>query len=351
MDYTIYVETMEGVRLGQVDFESISAVLRWRAPGTYKVILSDISEIDLRGKRLRICRGDKTVISGPITAVTEIWDGFMSSFTVTGKDDLALLETRLITPVPGGPPYTASSHHVVSGPLESVIHTYVAAHAGPDAIASRQIAGLMMGTDYGRGVSLETRARFVSLFKCIEGLAAIENFGLSMSEMTFRVLAPRHTEYTLSADLQNLLSFECVRSAPDANYFFVGGSGDGAARVITEVGRAESIAFWGKREGFLDQRDVSNTDELLRTAESQLAYISEANISFSGLATLDEVSLGDQIRVIYKGVMYEETIESMNLLVDSIGEVLTISNRQRTAGTFDAMKNMNDRLRFLEAVK
>jgi len=354
-DYEVFIESMDAQLVGQLPYETIEIMLRFNDVGHGKItVMTSLVQFDLFGTpyRLRIRRNGSNLLSGPITSITRDWDGQDDILTIGITDDLSLLKTRLIIPVPSGPPYSDADYDVRTGAIETVMHQYVYYHAGAGAKPERQIPGLTQAADQGRGSTVTVRGRFMSLLSMLQNLATLGDFGIRVVGLQFQVYQPvdKTNEVFYSNEMHNLLKFSKNIQKPDGNYVYVGGGGEGTSRVIVEGGDSASMSRWGRVEAWKDRRDTSDTGELTQAITQ---YLKEQNdkeqqIQFSALASLDQVGLGDVISVVFDGVTYIETIRQILIKTDGVSEEITTSSGVSKPGIYQRLDKAEDSLMLME---
>lgn len=355
-EYEVFLETTDGQTIAQIPFEQIDLTLGYNNPGKARlsVLYSYFSSFDLFSTQyqVRIRRDQTPLFSGPISSVTREWDGTTDVLSIDVVDDLYLLSTRLVVPVPSGPPYTAADSDVRTGAIETIMHQYVYYHAGAGATTARRISGLTQATDLGRGATVTARGRFVPLLDLLKGLATLGSFGIRVIDLEFQVYQPtdKSTSVFYSSEMNNLATFSRSVSAPRGNYVYVGGGGEGTSRVIVETGDSASISRWGRIEMWKDQRNTSDTNELLNTATTLLSEQSQSAdvIQFSAYASLDQVSLGDIVSVVYGGVSYPTTIRQITVSTDGVGEDVKIASGPDTPAIYQRLETVEQDLTILE---
>jgi hypothetical protein len=355
-DYEVFIESMDAQQIvGQLPYETLEITLRFNDIGRGRLTIpASLVQFDLFDNlyRLRIRRNGSNLLSGPVTDITRDWDGQDDLITIGITDDLYLLETRLIVPVPSGPPYTSADHDVRTGAIETVMHQYVYYHAGAGAKAERRIPGLTQAADQGRGGTVTARGRFTPLLSMLQNLAVLGGFGIRVVGLQFQVYQPvdKTNEVVYSREMNNLLRFSRNVQKPGGNYVYVGGGGEGTSRVIVEGGSNTSITRWGRIEAWRDQRNTSDTGELNQAITRYLIEQNdkEQQIQFSALASLDQVGLGDIVSIVFDGVTYTETVRQILIKTDGVSEEITISSGTNKPEIYQRMDDAEDSLMLME---
>jgi hypothetical protein len=353
MDYEVFLETMSGERVGQLPFESLQITLRYNEPGRAKLTFSATQmTADVFGTayRLLVRRDGVNLMSGMVTSARRSWNANNDQVDIGITDDMALLGTRLIVPVPGGPPYTSADHDVRTGAVETVMHAYVNAHAGAGATTARRIDGLTQAADQARGGTLTARARFTPLLSMLQKLASLGGLGFRVVGMQFQVYQPVSSAVTFSQEMNNLLKFTRTVSVPDGNYIYAGGGGEGTSRIIVEAGNFDSIMRWGRREMFLDQRNTSDISELQQAITARLneQIGKEETIQFEGTTSLDQVGLGDIVNVKFDNTVYPITIRQITIRTDEVSEDVVITSGVDKPDIYRRMDDAEESIALLE---
>jgi len=355
-DYEIFIETQSGERVGQLPFSTLDLTLRYNEPSRAKVLVPvSLVAFDFLDSayRLLVRRDGVTLLSGGIASVMRAWNHNEDTLAIDLLDDLALLGTRLVVPVPSGPPYTSADYDVRTGAIETVMHQYVYYHAGAGAKIERRIGGLTQAADQGRGAVITARGRFISLLSMLHGLATLGGFGIRVSGLQFQVYQPvdKSADVKFSNEMGNLLQFSRTVKMPNGNYVYVGGGGEGTARVIVENGNSGSILRWGRIEAWKDYRSTSNTSELAQIATEYLTEqsVTESRVQFVGVGSLNQVGLGDVVSVAFGGQVYTETIREITVSIsESGGEDVRISSGVDKPEMFHRLDKLEDNLMILE---
>ncbi|MEZ0396840.1 MAG: hypothetical protein ABWK53_10485 [Anaerolineales bacterium] len=332
MDYELFFEDFFGSRIGQSIFEKFEILLRFNEVDRARVYIpySQVTVNPLTNMyRVVIRRNGQILFSGPILSAIREWNE-NDLLTLEAAGDLYLLSTRLVVPVPSGPPYSAAAADVRIGPIETLLHEYVYYHAGAGAKSERRIPGLTQAADEGRGQEVTARGRFVPLLSLLQQLANLGNLGIRMKDLKFEVFEPRDLSSTVffGPDFRNLLQFTHEVSVPNCNYMFVGGGGEGTSRVVFERENSRSILRWGRIENWLDRRDTSEISELNNAAEVLLneQLDLEESLSIVAETSPEEVSPGDLVSVSFDGHIYQIRVNELQIEFDGLKESVKLSS-------------------------
>ena len=358
----VYYRDSTLTRVAEIDqYTELEMNLRFnRVSGWILQIPADSPVVSLvnRGGGIIVVRDGQTIMSGPIDTIRRQFGVNQDRLILAGVDDTAMLANLLALPVPQGPPYTAAAYDVRTGPAETVMRAYVDANAGPGAPVARRQPGLTLAPDLARGASVTHQARFAPLLETLQGIAlAGGDMGFRIvqiaNSLQFQVYEPvDNTGYAKFAlDMGNLAEYDYTIKAPDANYVYVGGGGEGTERMITEAADAGSVAMWRRREAFRDRRDTVDPAEMARTAQEELkehgesAQLAIHPIDTTFLAFGQHYGLGDKISVVAEGETIQDILREVRITLNQQGE--TIRPAAGSAGMGDGVLRMFESLRRL----
>jgi len=229
-------------------------------------------------------------------------DDGIGRVTVTGKDDMRVLDQRLVYPVPGSniPSQGATAFYNVSGAtdaLETIMWRLVNLNAGPGALVARRVPHMVMTTDAERGEATAFRYsfRFETVREALELVARAAPTDLpgptTRGGLGFRVVqVPGHQlEFQIyetvdrvktakfSLDIGNLTDAEYSVTAPTATNAILGAGrsatftdGPQVAANLYEVSRTDDWFPDEYAEVFSDFGEIdpaaSDITERLQTA-------------------------------------------------------------------------------------
>lgn len=314
--FTVLVRDANNNKVGELDgYTAFEAVPRYNAVGNWTMEMDfDLVQSMLinRYAGIAVVLDGSVVFSGPISGIRRVDEDLKNTVLVTGTDDMGYLGGRLLLPVPSGPPYSGSEYDVRTGTAEAVIKEYINYNCGPLAKASRMIPGLTIASNSNRGNQVTGRARFDKLMDFIPILAAKGGVGFECVDLTFDCYIPvdLSSSIVLSKTLGTLSNFVYEISLPEANYLFVGGSGNGTSRTFAEIGDSQSILDWRLKEDFLNYNKTNVVAELLDAGESELVQRAGAikvevkSQSMPGREPIMNYRLGDTVKVILDGIPF-----------------------------------------------
>lgn len=286
----------------------------------------------------------------------------VGTLTITGITDDTILADRIAVPDPTDATLThqAKGHDVRSGPAESVIYSYVNANCGPGAVASRQVANLVLAADLGRGGTVSKSARFDQLGPFLADIAQSANLGFRTvqrgSKLSFEVYAVVDRSKTVRLDIWNntVTSTSVAVTAPTATKVLVAGQGDDTDRTLylgTSSTADAAETQWGRRiEVFADQRQTTDV-----TVYQQKAGEILAQQGFTGIACkvtpMDDSTMrfgidynvGDEITTIDDMTEYTAPVTGAVILADSSGFKVgvTVGDLTRVDASAAALQKLN----------
>lgn len=346
-EYRIYVRDSNREIVAEIDsFSSIDAILRFNSPDTWAI--DGIPLDSVPGQTLArlpdgadgmigiiIERDGDVIMNGRAQLSTPVDSADGQTVEASGVGDLYWLQDQIAHPSPSDLSWSTQSHDERTGAAETLLHAYVDANRGPSAVASERVPGLTMGTDSGRGTVMTKRARAEVLLDWCQQIAATDGLGFRIRQsgvsLIFETYMPRdlRSQVIFSRDLGNISAIALPHQVASINQVIIGGSGEGTARIIAVRSDPESIARYGKRTVFVDQRQSSSATELGQTIANQL----ESGKGGSGaeIAVLDteavqygrDYDLGDFVSVESQGRVIFGYVTEIELHIDRQGARVT----------------------------
>jgi hypothetical protein len=347
-EVTVEVRDPELNKIGQVAPEYLPGatfILRFNNVGSWTIRFPDGDPL---GDLLRtpgygiVVSGpdDEIILSGPTlsASLSQSFDDFDGTWTISGADDSVLLAERLAFPEPTNDDVSTQSvsHDVRVGPTETVVKAYVEANLGALAPASRQVGNLVVGEDLERGEVVYQSARFNLLQDLVYGLAEASQFGYDIKqvddELVFDIYEPVDRTETVRLDVQNeqLTSAEYAYSAPKQTRAIAGGQGEAVERLFLEratTASEEAETVWGRRiETFTDARQTNDLNELEQAAVSKLVESGATQVSMSVTPSSDsrmrfgiDWGLGDLVTVVAGLVESQATVTEVGISIAEDG--------------------------------
>lgn len=317
---------------------------------------------------IEVVRDGDPVFSGPVRAMKHVRARSASTLTVAGPDDMVWLARRRAHPQPAtaAPPYNTAEFDVRTGACSTVLRQYVDVNAGPGALTQRRVPGMTLSTDPAAGTTVTGRARWEQLLEFLRGLA-LTGGGLGFrvlqqsGALVFDVYQPADKSATVvfSEELGNLEGYTYERTGPEVNYVYLGGAGEGAARVIRENQISASVVDWGRAEDFVDARSLTNADEMTQasfealTERGDTTGLSITPVDTAGQAFGTHYALGDRVSAVVDGATVQELIREVKIRLTPDGPA-TVAPQIGTPGRtsvlalFDGFKRLRRRITNLE---
>lgn len=312
--YKIYVRDQYLNKVAEIDdFQSLEIRPTFNLVGAWQLTMAAncqaAVEIVKPKAGIIVIRNGVTIFSGPANQRQRKWTMDNDVLTISGYDDMILLQNHLVYPTPLGPPFT-DDYDVRTGSAETIMKAYVNANIGSNASSFRKM-NLTTDADEGRGNSITGRGRFQTLLDLC-GSIALQGGDLGFkvvqvgNALQFQVYQPTDKTQSVifSPLIGNLLDFEYTETNPTANVVIAGGGGVGASRSIAASTDNNSVATYGRYELFLDKRDTTDQTELNNAITEQLA--NDANQYNLAITPIDtdaiqfgrDYNLGDKVSVV-----------------------------------------------------
>lgn len=224
------------------------------------------------GAGLIFLRDGQVFASGNIDADHYQWSATEGRgvYTVNGDTDLGRIAYRIVYPVPesdwegNGSGTSTRTHFTVTGQASAVVRNFVIWNAGTLARPSRQVPGLYLSAGAAFGPTISVSERFTPILEAMRK-AAIAGGGIAFDvrddlQGGLEVLTwqpeDRSQDAVFGVEAGNLLELSVQRVAPVATTALVAGPGEGTDRFTVEVVDGTANPDWGRRELFLDQRQI-----------------------------------------------------------------------------------------------
>lgn len=349
-DLHIYVRDVSRNRIAEIDdFQTLKVVTKWTdngggtstnefgSQGSWTITIpggtavSKLLDNDQAG--IIIERDGETLISGPVGMVNPQYKNGYEIVNISGPDESVWLTRRSC--IPCLPPYNDTANDVQSGLAETVIKHYVDFNLGPGTQAGRGLSGFHVAPDQHRGSTVSASTRFDMLNTVLTNLAlaggdlgygiTLGPAGYGKTDLVFDVSQgrDRSNEVSFSLELGNINEYDYERSLPDANAVIVGGSGQGTARLFTELVDQASITQWGRLEGpLVDERNSNDPAYLLQSGQKALTTSAAKNsiavtaVSIPSIAYRTHWQLGDKVTVILNDQPVVDTIREIDFTWD-----------------------------------
>ncbi|MFI6516854.1 hypothetical protein ACIBF1_14935 [Spirillospora sp. NPDC050679] len=315
--------------IGEVSGEhSLEIIERHLALGSW-IVTVDAASQDARllreGKGIVFVRDGAIAFSGPTRQIERAMnadEGGHGTLTASGPCDKGWL-TRLVWPNPAttipaaGATQSPARYKVPrtgTGTVksETALRQLVNDHAGPGALASRQVPGLRLQADQGRGAATAVSSRFGVLWDELVAIALRGGLGFDVVQswdgfLDFKVYAGRLEQAApaarFSLELGNLRSYQYTLTPPEVTSAIVGDLEGGTSRKFYGFDTAADALWPGLRvEEFVDGTDASgdtSTEPAPAPADLAGARLEEArgkaSVTFEAI-DIDSVKLGRDYR-------------------------------------------------------
>jgi hypothetical protein len=345
-DITVEVRNKALERVGLIRPEELVLDLEdvFNNVGTWRLTLASdhpqAAVLRTPGSGLIVTGPEDVLMSGPTTrpehAATPTDPG--GSTTFEGLSDSVALADVLALPEPSNPDLARQSaaHDTRTGPAEALLHAFVNANIGPAAPVVRRKAGLIMGTDEGRGAVVTKSARFPQLGELLAEIAVVAGLGFRIVQRGHQLVfetyavADRFREIRLDVRNGTLAGHRVAVTPPGVTRVLVAGQGELTARRFLQVTTTESLAAeaeWGRRiERFLDQRQTSDLAELQQAGDELLAEEGRTAVVVQAVPPDDSSmefgrawGLGDRVGVVVEDQELTSTVTGMVLKASSAG--------------------------------
>ena len=264
-------------------FTALEWVRRFRGSGTFRVELPlDIRRDIAAGDVLDIELAGRTDFIGIVQRRTiSFAPARPPGWRLEGMDLTWWLHQRVIVPAGG-----ASHDEQINVVAEDAIRHYIDTHLLNPADPARAIpvpALLEPAHSPRLGAPVTVRARYTSLARQVESIAALADLGYAADRdeagrLLFRVLAPRDRTATSANPVifsPNLGTAEVMTFTEAAvgsrNAIYVLGAGSGAGRLVEQVLDTGDIALRFRRELTVDARDATTAAAAQDAGAAELA--------------------------------------------------------------------------------
>ncbi|WJN63035.1 Hub-like baseplate protein [Streptomyces phage phiScoe3] len=345
-DLTVEVRDKTLKRVGVIRPEELVLELedQFNNVGTWKLTLAVehplTTALRTPGSGVIITGPTDVLMSGPTTknefAATPEDPG--GSVVFEGISDTCVLSDMLSFPDPTNvnPTTQTKAHDDRTGNAETLLHAYVNANIGPSAPAARRKAGLIMGTNLGRGTIMTKSPRFAVLGNLLTDIAVVDGLGFRVvqrgANLVFETYQITDRTKTIRLDvLNNTLAGQRVAiTPPSATHVIVAGQGEQVDRAFRDVTTPESLAAeadWGRRiEVFQDQRDQSDDTQLDQSGLETLAKDGFTSVAVQAVPMEDSAmrfgidwGLGDVVSVVVNNQELSSTVTGMVMQATSDG--------------------------------
>jgi len=282
----------------------------------------------------------ETLMSGPtLTAkLQQTMENTKGTWQIEGASDDIVLSERLAYPTPATADVTAQTiaQDIRTGAAETVIKSYLDANIGPSAPAVRQLDGLLIETNLGRGSTVSGIARFNTLQRLFYDLAQVGGIGYRIAQpnghLSFLVYEPLDRSSTIRMDIENrqLSSTNYSYGTAKVTRAIVAGRGVEENRLFIERTSTDSLnaeIAWARRiEVFHDARQAQTELELSTAGDELLVDKGKTIVEMSVTPTDDtnmvygvDWFLGDTVTVVANNIEATAVVTEVGIQVASDG--------------------------------
>ena len=270
---------------------------------------------------------------GYIEDVNYVQDERTQTLTINGRDPSGLLQNRIAL-------YGTNSgtgYDDQSGNAETVILHYINENAIDATDASRNINGLGINTDEGRGEFVSYSARFQTLDEIVNTLSVSGELGyktvFDKTECKGILTFIEGTDHSYTSenpvifknDFHNIISLNINKSiVNNVNLAYVGDNQEDASRVLTEVYINTEPSGNDRIELFVDGSDTTTEAERTTLGQSEIIQ-NQTEISIaaeinpgpdSGFTYGVDYDLGDIVSLEFEDTIYDLRIVQVLLEFD-----------------------------------
>lgn len=323
------------------NFETLEWQRSFYGVGKFTITLNFFAKYanELQENRIIVINND--VKRAGIIESFEFDESQKSMLKIKGRELKGIFSSRITIPP------AAQSHQSFSAiEAETVIKDIVQQQC-IDTIGM-EIPQINITTDEARGILLTLKTRYKQLDLELEKIGKISQLGhilkpnFSTKKWDFDILetTDKSTDVFFSDKFGNLSKTKYVKDNFNSyNYAVIGGTGEGAARVIEETGTV--LTGIEKKVMFVDARDLTTTDDLVSRGEQKLSLLQPSE-SFDCMIQnrifLYETDwdLGDIVKVQNSKIEKEATFQIENITEFYVANKdvqynVTFGKRQQTA--------------------
>lgn len=259
--------------------------------------------------------------------------GLTRSSTLTFTGDLFRALARFVYPVPDHVwgDWGTASHDTVTGPAETRLLHYLDVNAGPSAITARRVAGLTIPATGGRGPTGTSSERFTAMTDLVAALGEEGNLRvtcLRSFDGSLPLVITQPPDLTATAEGPRLLDEDWTHSwaIPTATVALVAGGGEGTGRTSQETVNPTDESDWAIRiETFVDQRDSTDVDELVKSGEDALTEAQGAREVRANVKATTEVPVGTKVALRIDGELVTDRVRQISTVIGGEGATSTVT--------------------------
>lgn len=247
---------------------AVKATPRHNAIGTCEITLPishrRVADLIADGARVVVEYDGEHLISGRVASYRGSRSG---QFTATIQDDFRILHSVLGWPVPGSAitSQSSSAYHIVSGPAETVVKTFVSANA-----VTRLGLPVTVAADGARGSTIRVKMRMHPLADRLFPAVDKAGIGVTVRQVGAGLVVdcyePTTYPRTLKASAAVVRDWTFVGTAPKSTRVVGQFDGEGTARHFRDrVSAPRESAFSDVIEVAVDARDLDHADPSFTT--------------------------------------------------------------------------------------
>jgi len=405
--YRIEVRDAAMNRVGEIDtWLKLDMVVRYCQQGTWQILMESgtaQSKLIQPGGGIAVYQDGvpDPVLTGPVESFQHYWTNAQhtsdGSLYFAGKCDNKVAYSRLAYPDPTKDvmhQWQATDTRAVSGPAGQLLWTELDRALGADAIASRRLPNVDVGSLSPIGPTISDNLLWDVIGTKLETWTDTRTTGYRFiydpvsKKIVMRLFTPRDLSRTvrLSTELGNLREFTWTLTAPTVTRAFVACQGTGAGRYMYQQIDSAAEATWGLSiEQFVDRRDLPiKADPTTGLPIKADLSVSDADFATAQAAVLQAATdalttgsqsgnfqvypidtehvkfgrdyfVGDIVTVVADGVEYVDIVREVTISVDSGGATQTVTPSIGAQGDgtplnlYQTVSAMRDKLRSLEA--
>ncbi|MFS1513623.1 siphovirus ReqiPepy6 Gp37-like family protein [Chengkuizengella sp. SCS-71B] len=341
--------------LGEIDdYESLQFTRRFHKAGEFEIhinINKNLTET-LQQDHLIVLSSNKV----GVIRHREMKQESTEQLLIKGYSLQGVLNRRIIIPPMG------EAYDKIQTNAETVLKHYVSNNAVEPVNSSRVFPNLIIAEDKQLGSVIDWQSRYKNLAEELEGISFSSGLGwdivldLQQQKWSFEVFEPKHKTASqselppviFSAHFDNIKSHTFIDSAIGyKNTAFVGGQGEGASRMIVEMG--ESLGM-ERLETFIDARDLEEAASLKtrgnqKLQEMQKIFSFEAEILTHGPFEYEkDWDLGDIVTIQDRklGITLDTSISEVKEIYESDGFRLDVTFGNHVPTLIDKIKKTMD---------
>lgn len=373
-DLRIYKRNSDLERTDEITvFGNLEFIKSFNASGKWK--MSGFGSLPLnKNQGIILELDDESIFYGIVKTISKDTvnrnGNMLSTWEISGIDDLARLSHRHVLPDPVTLDFSTSAYDTRTGSAGSVIVQYVDYNCGLNAVASRRFSKFQVEPS-SLGATITGKARFQNLLSYISDLAILGGglgfkviYDEDIDRLIFLVYQPvdRSDSVKFSVDFGNVKEFSYREDSPEGNYIVALGQGTGTTRSYAIQQDSNSISEWGLIEYIKDQRNEPDSAKLSSWALAELDKrkavqgfsVVPTDISGVAFAFGKDYDLGDIVTMTDEVITLQASISEVITTISENGVIKTkpVLGDIKTnplAKTFSRIQDIENRINVLES--